>query len=95
MTHGDFFAFFEEIHGKKPFPWQAALARRDREKKSPPLLDLPTGSGKTAAIDVAVFALAMEADRPKGQPRGAALRTFFVVDRRIVVDEAARCGAGG
>jgi CRISPR-associated endonuclease/helicase Cas3 len=39
-------------------------------------------AGKTAVLDVAVYALA------KGAP-GAARRIFFVVDRRVVVDEAA------
>ena len=95
MTHDDFSAFFEELHKRKPFPWQSSLAKYVIEKKEwPPLLDLPTGSGKTAAIDVAIFALALEADRPKGQVRRAAIRTFFVVDRRIVVDEAARRARG-
>ncbi len=91
MTHVDFSDFFEALHDKSPFPWQTDLARYVvQEKHWPPLLDLPTGSGKTAAIDVAVFALALEADRPEGEPRRVARRTFFVVDRRIVVDEAAR-----
>ena len=91
MTHVDFSDFFEELHGRTPFPWQADLAERVvQHREWPGLLDLPTGAGKTAVIDVAVFALALEADRAEGQPRRAALRTFFVVDRRIVVDEAAR-----
>jgi CRISPR-associated endonuclease/helicase Cas3 len=91
MTHNDFSSFFEALHGQLPFPWQTRLARQvAKEKRWPPLLDLPTGSGKTAAIDVAVFAMALDADRPKGKPRSAARRVFFVVDRRIVVDEAAR-----
>jgi CRISPR-associated endonuclease/helicase Cas3 len=91
MTHDDFASFFEALHDKPPFPWQKRLARHVvRDGSWPPLLDLPTGSGKTAAIDVAIFALALDAERPQGRPRRAALRIFFVVDRRIVVDEAAR-----
>jgi CRISPR-associated endonuclease/helicase Cas3 len=90
MTRDDFPAFFEAIHGYRPFPWQAELARRvTGDPGWPSTLDLPTAAGKTAALDVAVFALALEADRPAGLPRVAATRTFFVIDRRIVVDEAA------
>src|SRR5581483_9282729 len=52
----------------------------------PDILDLPTGSGKTAALDVAVFHLALESDR--GSNRRAPVRIAFVVDRRLVVDDA-------
>ncbi len=51
-----------------------------------PRIGLPTASGKTALIDIAVYALAM------GAP-GAARRIFFVVDRRVIVDEAAERAA--
>jgi CRISPR-associated endonuclease/helicase Cas3 len=82
-----FQAFFTAVHGQSPFPWQARLARRVVEMGSwPALLDLPTGAGKTAAIDVAVFHLACQAER--GPARTAPLRILFVIDRRIVVDAA-------
>jgi CRISPR-associated endonuclease/helicase Cas3 len=85
----EFSAFFEAVHGYKPFPWQLRLAKEVvTTGKWPPLLDLPTSSGKTASIDIAVFHLACEADR--GPERRAPLRILFVVDRRIVVDEASR-----
>jgi hypothetical protein len=47
---------------------------------------LPTASGKTACIDAAILALATTARQApeKRMPR----RIWFVVDRRIVVDEA-------
>ncbi len=76
--------FFEAVHKRKPFPWQSDLARVVVRSGWPPLLDLPTGSGKTAAIDIAIFALAFDADKARRAP----LRTFFVVDRRIIVDDA-------
>ena len=44
------------------------------------MLDLPTGSGKTAAIDIAVFHVALEADSLEA--RRAPVRIAFVVDRR-------------
>lgn len=87
LSVDDFAAFFEEVHGCTPFPWQTRLLRWVVEKGEwPSVLDLPTGSGKTAAIDIAVFHLALEADR--GEARRAPVRVAFVVDRRLVVDDA-------
>jgi CRISPR-associated endonuclease/helicase Cas3 len=89
LTADDFARFFEEVHGYAPFPWQKRLLAEivgKREGKWPSTLDLPTGSGKTAAIDIAVFHLALEADRITD--RRAPVRIAFVVDRRLVVDDA-------
>ena len=87
LSVDDFPAFFEEVHGCQPFPWQKRLLIRSRRKGEwPSVLDLPTGSGKTAAIDIAVFHLALEADR--FEARRAPVRIAFVVDRRLVVDDA-------
>lgn len=83
----DFDAFYREVHGYPPFPWQRMLAERVAAGDWPACIDLPTASGKTACIDVAVFALACQADRSV-EERTAPRRIFFVVDRRIVVDEA-------
>ncbi|MGA2593153.1 MAG: type I-U CRISPR-associated helicase/endonuclease Cas3 [Bryobacteraceae bacterium] len=80
LTPLDFDAFFRELHGYDPFPWQKRLAKRVCEGGWPDVLDLPTASGKTACIDVAVFAMAVHRRGPR--------RVFFVVDRRIVVDAA-------
>lgn len=81
---GDLFAqFFTQVHGHAPFPWQERLARQVVERGTwPDLLDLPTGAGKTAALDVALFALACD---PQRAPR----RVMLVVDRRIIVDQGA------
>ena len=85
LYSGDFADFFFAIHGHRPFPWQQALADRLAKCDAwPDVLDLPTGVGKTAALDAAVFHLALRADTP-GK---AALRIAFVVDRRLVVDDA-------
>jgi CRISPR-associated endonuclease/helicase Cas3 len=89
MSPEDFDKFYYAVHGYKPFHWQSILARQvAREARWPEVLKLPTGSGKTSVIDIAVFHLALEAGLPSAE-RHARLRTFFIVDRRIVVDEAA------
>lgn len=86
LDPGQFGAFFRELWEVEPFPWQRELARRVVESGWPSALDLPTASGKTAALDIAVFHLALEADR--GVERRAPVRILFVVDRRLVVDGA-------
>ncbi len=80
--------FFRAVHGVEPFAWQRALAERVIEGPGwPAAVAVPTGFGKTAALDVAVVALALQADRPPGE-RTAPTRTFLVVDRRLLVDQA-------
>ena len=87
LSAADFAAFFREVHGHEPFPWQKRLLEQVATNGGwPGVLDLPTGSGKTAAIDIAVFHLALEADRFNA--RRAPVRIAFVVDRRLVVDDA-------
>lgn len=94
LTADRFDEFFKALWGedKGAFSWQRALAKRvvtNAEKSWPDAIALPTASGKTACIDIAVFALAAQAGRlESGQPLTAARRIFFVVDRRIIVDEA-------
>lgn len=91
LALGDFPAAFEATHGYPPFPWQTRLtALLSTTGVWPESLDLPTASGKTATLDVALFHLALEADRAVA--RKAPIRVAFVVDRRIIVDEAADRG---
>src|ERR1019366_2668603 len=77
-----FSEFFKAVWNYKPFPWQESLAEKALQGEWPRSIGLPTAAGKTALIDIAVYALAKRA--PK-----AARRIFFVVDRRVIVDEAA------
>lgn len=85
LSAADFAGFFEAVHGYPPFPWQENLARGLAEHNEwPDVLSLPTSAGKTAALDAAVFHLALRAD----EPERAALRICLVVDRRLVVDDA-------
>lgn len=92
LTDADFAAFFQALWGKTPFPWQLALADRllaDQPDAWPQAIALPTAAGKTACVDIALFALAAQATRQaQGIPLTAPRRIFFVVDRRVIVDEA-------
>lgn len=83
----DFPTFFKTLWGYEPFPWQTMLVERVTRDHWPQALDLPTAAGKTACIDIAVYVLACQADVPVDK-RSAPRRIWFVVDRRIVVDEA-------
>lgn len=86
LSPDDFPAFFAAVHGVAPFPWQTRLLGQvAAEGAWPALLDLPTGCGKTAALDVALFHLALEAGAAE---RRAPLRVVMVVDRRTIVDQA-------
>lgn len=87
--------YFEALWDYRPFAWQSALAERvvggdRRETPSwPQAIALPTAAGKTACIDVSIFALAAGLQRAgQAVQSRAARRIFFVVDRRIIVDEA-------
>ncbi len=83
-----FVRFFRAVHGVEPFAWQRALAERVIEGPGwPAAIGVPTGLGKTAAIDVAVVALASQAGLPPAE-RTMPTRTFVVVDRRLLVDQA-------
>lgn len=87
----DFADFFRELWGenREAFPWQKAFARRICAGEWPKYVAAPTGSGKTACLDAAVFALALQAGLP-AQERTAGRRIFFIVNRRVIVDEAYR-----
>jgi CRISPR-associated endonuclease/helicase Cas3 len=87
LTPDEFAAFFQAVHGVNPFPWQERLLEQiAADGIWPDVLDLPTGSGKTAALDIAIFHLALEAVREGS--RRAPVRVAFVVDRRLIVDDA-------
>lgn len=104
LTGEGFAEFFHTLWGKPPFAWQQALAERvcsanalspgpafGRAGKWPQAIALPTAAGKTAVMDIAVYALAASHPLPlRSSPsgEGAPRRIFFVVDRRVIVDEA-------
>lgn len=93
LSTSDFGAFHEAVHnGHTPFAWQQRLLERIvHEKAWPRVLDLPTGAGKTTCIDIALFALALDASNDVIE-RWCPRRIAMVVDRRIVVDQVAERG---
>jgi CRISPR-associated endonuclease/helicase Cas3 len=93
LSTSDFGAFHAAVHGgKKPFAWQQRLLEQIvRDKAWPRVLDLPTGAGKTTCIDIALFALALDATNGAAE-RWCPRRIAMVVDRRIVVDQVAERG---
>lgn len=81
MTSSDFSRFFAAINGDLPFPWQQRLVEEVAATgRWPETILIPTGCGKTAVVEACVFLLALDARMPR--------RVFFVVDRRLVVDQA-------
>ena len=88
-----FHEFFRELnrtddgHPFEPFPWQNELAEFAVAGEWPDFIAAPTGSGKTACLEVAVYALAAQAHLPPAERR-APRRIFFIVNRRVIVDEA-------
>lgn len=92
LSIADFGDYYTALWGNVPFQWQRDLAERVLTNVTAPwpeAIALPTASGKTACIDIAVFALAVQAYRLEpGKALAAPRRIFFVVDRRVIVDEA-------
>ncbi len=89
----DFSHFYAFLYkGYRPFRWQSCLLEKACAGDWPDYLKLPTSSGKTTAIDIAVFALAYQAavENRIDNSISAARRIFYVVDRRIIVNEAYR-----
>jgi len=80
---------FEGLTGQKPLSWQRRLHDDYFEKvkggaKFPPVIDLPTGLGKTMVMAIWLIARGNQA-----KPRiNVPTRLIYVVDRRTVVDQA-------
>jgi CRISPR-associated endonuclease/helicase Cas3 len=92
LSARNFADYFHACHNNPPFPWQVRLLETVLTKgwtDETNTISLPTASGKTAILDVAVFALACEVAAGVAQ-RAMPRRIAIVVDRRIVVDDAFR-----
>jgi len=82
-----FSAIFQALTGNDPFPWQEKLFSRLVAGELPRHCDVPTGLGKTSVIAVWLAALGasiLEPTRYRQIPR----RLAYIVDRRVVVDQA-------
>ena len=93
LTTDDFVALVKHLtNGREPFPWQRALAKQvlNCGWGSVETITVPTGGGKTMVLAVQAFCLAAHAHLKPDNPNRPPLRMFFVVDRRVVVDDSAR-----
>jgi CRISPR-associated endonuclease/helicase Cas3 len=94
-----FSRFYREVHAEDvlkrengPYLWQSRLAEQLIDGKVPEALGAPTGTGKTALVEIFLFALAWQ--RHHESVRTLPLRLFWVVDRRSVVDQTHRHAKG-
>jgi len=85
-SFADFYAATNQ--GRSPFPWQMRLARQVTESEWPATVAIPTGMGKTATIDIAIWNLARQIATCDSSRRTAPTRTWYVVNRRLLVDAA-------
>lgn len=77
--------YFRTISGFDPFFWQEELFHEFVSGEIPTRIDLPTGAGKTSVMTVWLLALAEQVRHGTvNLPR----RIAWVVDRRVVVDQA-------
>lgn len=79
--------FYSDVHGRPPLPWQDRLAAAAADGSWPAEIGVPTGLGKTACLDISVWALGCQAGR-RPPERTAPTRLWYVVDRRLLVDNA-------
>ena len=86
-----FAEFYRAINDSRdPFPWQRRLARHVAATEQwYTEVGVPTGLGKTACLDIAVWWLASQADRQPAK-RTAPTRIWWVVNRRLLVDSTAK-----
>lgn len=89
LLREDFGTYFAEMHaGHRPFAWQERLLDAVlADGRWPGRVVAPTGAGKTAVIDVHVFAQALSA---AGEAPMLPRRLAMVVNRRVLVDDQHR-----
>ena len=84
-----FVEFYRAINQRDPFPWQKRLAEQVAAAEQwPSEVGVPTGLGKTACLDIAVWWLASQSDRTAAR-RTAPTRIWWVVNRCLLVDSTA------
>lgn len=83
-----FSEFFTALNGFAPLDWQTRLCERVLTDGWPSMIGVPTGLGKTACIDIAVYAIAVESALAPTDRRHPT-RVWYVVNRRLLVDGGA------
>lgn len=83
----DFDYCFKQLTGNEPFAWQRELFARLTRGAFPSECDIPTGLGKTSIVVIWLLALANDLMQQDSQ-RTIPLRLVYVVDRRVIVDQA-------
>src|SRR5262245_41124299 len=76
---------FRQLTGNVPFDWQERLFQKFLNGDFPDACDIPTGLGKTSVMTVWLIALAYLI---RVRERKIPLRLVYVVDRRVIVDQA-------
>lgn len=77
---------FKELTGNHPFDWQERLFHKFLADDIPDACDIPTGLGKTSVLSIWLIALGHQLGQDK--ERKMPLRLVYVVDRRVIVDQA-------
>jgi len=77
---------FRGITARDPFAWQKRLFAQFMGAKIPKRVALPTGAGKTSLM--VIWLLAWVRMLHKGMESGIPRRLIWIVDRRVVVDQA-------
>jgi len=78
--------FYEALNERSPFPWQSRLGSQVTEDGAwPKEVGVPTGLGKTACLEIALWWLACQAEREPSE-RTAPTRIWWIVNRRMLVD---------
>lgn len=81
----DFRDYFKWLSGNEPFEWQERLFQKFLDSDLPDACDVPTGLGKTSVMTIWLIALGCLL---KEKDRKIPLRLVYVVDRRVIVDQA-------
>src|SRR5437868_5228689 len=76
---------FKQLTEHCPFDWQARLFQKFLDGNFPDACDIPTGLGKTNVMAIWLIALSRWLQQKE---RKLPLRLVYVVDRRVIVDQA-------
>jgi CRISPR-associated endonuclease/helicase Cas3 len=68
LTPADFDAFFTELWGFAPYRWQSQMLHWiHTHRRFPDVVPVRTGGGKTSMLEISLFALALDSQRPHAE----------------------------